>query len=89
MKHKNVPGRNTSRCKSPKVEKSLAGKEQNTDKSIVSTGKVAQGMFGQVGDHGSENQWEFSELRLCSPQLCSIIVQPMESILAELIRFTS
>lgn len=55
----------------------------------MSTGKVAQGMFGQVGDHGSENQWEFSELRLCSPQLCSIIVQPMESILAELIRFTS
>lgn len=89
MKHKNVPGRNPSRCKSPKVEKSLVGKEQNTDKSILSTEKVAQGMIAQVGDHGSENQWEFSELRLCSPQLCSIIIQPMEPILAGLILYTS
>lgn len=41
MKHKNIPGRNTRIYKSPKVEKSLVGKEQNTDQKTVSVRKVA------------------------------------------------
>lgn len=44
----NTSGRKTSRWKGPEVEKSLLGKEQSTDQNIVSWGKGALAMAGQV-----------------------------------------
>lgn len=66
MKHKNILCRKTSKYRTLKVQKSLVGKEQNTDQNVASIEEVAKS-HGCTGKPGSEDGRKFWEIKsLCS-----------------------